>query len=196
MAPEEQVLVVERKVVEQIGMFQGLVFDVKRYLDEIFVPGVPRFMPRSQAEREVRRMHRLGLRGTWPGRDDFPPWLAEIPDPPMFLYVRGHLERDPPRLAIVGSRRASVYGKRVASDLGELAADAGFEVVSGGARGIDARAHRGALARRGRTVAVVAGGLDAPYPEDHAGLFDKIARKPSDGIGRPPSRETSRRRLT
>ncbi|MHC4352970.1 MAG: hypothetical protein ACYS0H_09635 [Planctomycetota bacterium] len=52
MAPEEQVLVVERKVVEQIGMFQGLVFDVKRYLDEILVAGVPRFMPRSQAEQD------------------------------------------------------------------------------------------------------------------------------------------------
>jgi predicted NUDIX family phosphoesterase len=52
MAPEEQVLVVERKVVEQIGMFQGLVFDVDRYLGAIFVPGVPRFMPRSQAEQD------------------------------------------------------------------------------------------------------------------------------------------------
>lgn len=52
MAPEEQVLVVERKVIETIGMFQGLVFDVKRYLDKIFIPGVPRFMPRSPAEQD------------------------------------------------------------------------------------------------------------------------------------------------
>ena len=52
MAPEEQVLVVERKVVEQIGMFQGLAFDVERYLSRIFVPGVPRFMPRSRAEQD------------------------------------------------------------------------------------------------------------------------------------------------
>ena len=52
MAPEEQVLVVERKVVEQIGMFQGLVFDVERYRDQLFVPGVPRFMARSQAEQD------------------------------------------------------------------------------------------------------------------------------------------------
>ena len=52
MGQQEQVLVVERKVIEQIGMFQGLAFDVKRYLDEIFVPGVPRFMPRSRAEQD------------------------------------------------------------------------------------------------------------------------------------------------
>jgi predicted NUDIX family phosphoesterase len=52
MGRQEQVLVVERKVIEQIGMFQGLAFDVKRYLDEIFVPGVPRFMSRSQAEQD------------------------------------------------------------------------------------------------------------------------------------------------
>jgi predicted NUDIX family phosphoesterase len=52
MAPEEQVLVVERKVIEQIGMFQGLMFDVERYLSQIFVAGVPRFMPRSQAEQD------------------------------------------------------------------------------------------------------------------------------------------------
>lgn len=131
---------------------------------------------RARAEREARGIARRGLHGTWPGQPDFPPWLAEIPDPPLFLYVHGHLERDLPRLAVVGSRRASAYGKRVAADLAELAVDAGFEVVSGGARGIDARAHRGALARGGRTVAVVAGGLDAPFPEDHGGLFDRIAR--------------------
>ena len=52
MAPQEQVLVIERKVLEQIGMFQGLEFDAKRYLDRIFVPGVPRFMPRAQAEQD------------------------------------------------------------------------------------------------------------------------------------------------
>jgi len=130
----------------------------------------------DRARREARRLERDGLSGTWPGRKDFPPWLAEIPDPPVFLYVRGHLAADRPRLAIVGSRRASPYGKRVAEDLAELSVEAGFEVVSGGARGVDARAHRGALARGGSTVAVLAGGLDRPYPPDHAGLFEKIAR--------------------
>lgn len=76
MAPEEQVLVVERKVVEQIGMFQGLVFDVKRYLDEIFVPGVPRFIPRSQAEQD-------------PSFKQLIPYVIMTHDGKYLSYVRG-----------------------------------------------------------------------------------------------------------
>ncbi|MHC4431217.1 MAG: hypothetical protein ACYTBS_05205 [Planctomycetota bacterium] len=76
MASEEQVLVVERKVVEQIGMFQGLVFDVKRYLDEIFVPGVPRFMPRSQAEQD-------------PSHKQLIPYVIMTHDGKYLSYVRG-----------------------------------------------------------------------------------------------------------
>ena len=76
MAPEEQVLVVERKVVEQIGMFQGLVFDVKRYLDAIFVPGVPRFMPRSQVEQD-------------PSYKQLIPYVIMTHDGKYLSYVRG-----------------------------------------------------------------------------------------------------------
>ena len=76
MAPEEQVLVVERKVVEQIGMFQGLVFDVKRYLDDIFLPGVPRFMPRSQAEQD-------------PSFKQLIPYVIMSHDGKYLSYVRG-----------------------------------------------------------------------------------------------------------
>jgi len=76
MAPEEQVLVVERKVVEQIGMFQGLVFDVNRYLDAIFVPGVPRFMPRSQAEQD-------------PSFKQLIPYVIMTHDGKYLSYVRG-----------------------------------------------------------------------------------------------------------
>ncbi len=76
MAPEEQVLVVERKVVEQIGMFQGLVFDVERYLSEIFVVGVPRFMPRSQAEQD-------------PSFKQLIPYVIMTHDGRYLSYVRG-----------------------------------------------------------------------------------------------------------
>lgn len=76
MAPEEQVLVVERKVVEQIGMFQGLAFDVKRYLGEIFVPGVPRFMPRSRAEQD-------------PSFKQIIPYVIMAHDGNYLSYVRG-----------------------------------------------------------------------------------------------------------
>ncbi len=76
MAPEEQVLVVERKIVEQIGMFQGLVFDVKRYLDQIFVAGVPRFMPRSQAEQD-------------PSFKQLIPYVIMAHDGRYLSYIRG-----------------------------------------------------------------------------------------------------------
>jgi len=76
MAQEEQVLVVERKVLEQAGMFQGLVFDVRRYLDKLFVPGVPRFMPRPQAEAD-------------PGYKQLIPYVIMSCDGKYLSYVRG-----------------------------------------------------------------------------------------------------------
>jgi predicted NUDIX family phosphoesterase len=76
MAKEEQVLVVERKVLEQAGMFQGLVFDVRRYLDKLFVPGVPRFMPRPQAEAD-------------PGYKQLIPYVIMSCDGKYLSYVRG-----------------------------------------------------------------------------------------------------------
>jgi len=76
MAPEEQVLVVERKVIEQIGMFQGLAFDAQRYLDEIFIPGVPRFMPRSQVEGD-------------PSFKQLIPYVLMAHDSKYLSYVRG-----------------------------------------------------------------------------------------------------------
>ena len=76
MAQEEQVLVVERKVLEQAGMFQGLVFDVRRYLDKLFVPGVPRFMPRPQAEAD-------------PGYKQIIPYVIMSCDGKYHSYVRG-----------------------------------------------------------------------------------------------------------
>ncbi|MFV0451677.1 MAG: DNA-processing protein DprA, partial [Propioniciclava sp.] len=97
---------------------------------------------------------------------------------PVGLWVRGCgdlaalVERS---VAIVGSRASSAYGDHVASDLAAGLAGTGITVVSGGAYGIDAAAHRGALAVTGPTVAVVAGGLDEPYPRAHAELFERIA---------------------
>jgi predicted NUDIX family phosphoesterase len=76
MAQEEQVLVVETRVVEQVGMFQGLVFDVDRYLDRFFVPGVPRFMPRSQAEKD-------------PGHKQLIPYVIMTCNGKYLSYVRG-----------------------------------------------------------------------------------------------------------
>ncbi len=91
------------------------------------------------------------------------------------LFVNGDVScLDRPCVAIVGTRSASTYGKAVAEKFGEAFARAGVTVVSGGALGIDAAAHKGALNAGGKTVAVLAGGVDTIYPAVHAGLFNTI----------------------
>lgn len=105
----------------------------------------------------------------------YPPLLRTIENPPPVLYVRGTLDPDVPRVALVGARDADDYGLQLARDLGEGLALAGVEVVSGGARGIDAAAHAGALWGQGTTTAVLGCGIDIVYPPENAALFDRLA---------------------
>lgn len=105
----------------------------------------------------------------------YPRILREIPGPPPVLYYRGTLPaQDEPTVAIVGTRRATSYGReattRIASDL----AAAGVTIVSGLAKGIDGHAHRGALDAKGRTIAVMASGVDIIYPPEHRQLAERI----------------------
>ena len=105
----------------------------------------------------------------------YPALLAQLADPPPVLSVLGQMAVLQQRaVGIVGSRNASANGQTLAETLAEALARAGVVVVSGLARGIDAAAHAGAL-RGGATVAAVAGGLDVPYPPEHAGLQRQIA---------------------
>ncbi len=116
----------------------------------------------------------------------YPPRLTTIPDPPPLLYVSGSLERaDHQAVAIVGSRKATAAGRLLTEELSRELASLGFTIVSGLARGIDAAAHRGALAGKGRTVAVLGCGIDRTYPPEHASLRKQIE---SDGavIGELP----------
>ena len=104
-----------------------------------------------------------------------PERLAAIADPPNTLYVRGAADAlDTPGVAIVGSRRATRAGRDFAHALARELASAGLSVVSGLAYGIDAAAHRGALAASGRTIAVLGSGLDRVYPRAHEGLALEI----------------------
>ena len=117
---------------------------------------------------------RLYRRGT----DQYPRSLLEIADPPSILYSRGeYLPQDQLAVAIVGSRRCTLYGRQVAEKLAGALARAGLTIVSGLARGVDAAAHRGALDAGGRTIAVQATGLTHVYPPEHAELATEIARQ-------------------
>lgn len=112
--------------------------------------------------------------GTILGRDEFPATIAEIPHPPLGLYTWGNPEvLEQPTIAIVGTRRASGYGKAVARKFAQDFARAGVCVVSGGAGGIDAAAHEGAL-EEGTTAAVLFTSVDDVYPRHHGGLFQRI----------------------
>jgi DNA processing protein len=106
---------------------------------------------------------------------DYPPLLRQIYDPPGLLFVRGSIgPSDNMAVGIVGTRHPTQYGLRQATRLAESLARAGVTIVSGLARGIDAAAHRGALAAGGRTLAVLAGGVVKIYPPEHERLAAEV----------------------
>ena len=108
----------------------------------------------------------------------YPSRLAEVPDAPATLHVRGRLlDADALAVAVVGSRRATPYGLEVAETLAADLAARGVTIVSGLARGIDSAAHRGALRVGGRTVAVLGSGVDVIYPPENRRLADEIAER-------------------
>lgn len=113
-----------------------------------------------------------------PEHPAYPSSLRELKSPPRRLWVRGTLAvAEPPAVAIVGTRRASPYGERVARAIASACVRAGACVVSGLAQGIDGVAHRAALDAGGRTVAVLGTGIDQYYPRPHRALQDRIARE-------------------
>lgn len=150
---------------------------------------VPRLSPKV-AERVIRSRKGIetvkiaesllekGIKVTVLGEPDYPFALAHIVDPPAILYTKGDLP-DPelPLIAVVGSRRATSYGKVVAHKLARDLVKAGWGVVSGMARGIDTAVHKGALEGKGYTMAVFGCGLDICYPRENRKLRDTIQEK-------------------
>ena len=107
--------------------------------------------------------------------DGYPAWLRAIADPPAALYCNGRIElHDRQAVAIVGARKATPYGLQITETLARELSGAGFTIVSGLARGIDAAAHRAALEAGGRTIAVLGCGLDVTYPPEHGRLREAI----------------------
>ena len=142
--------------------------------------GLKRFAWRSKVEDELRRSRELGTEWLTLADSAYPARLKEIADPPPVLWVRGSLrDEDRAAVALVGSRRPDRWGRettrRLAAELSELE----ITVVSGMAMGIDAEAHRGAIAAGGRTIGVLGCGLDRGYPAANRDLYKRI---PEDGV--------------
>ncbi len=195
LSPEEQALIALaqipgigpgriRLLLSQLGSAEAVLTASAKQLQRI--PGVgpqlaqniaafnARPVIQDQRLRAVRT--KAQLLSLW--NPNFPYLLQQIDDPPAFLWLRGRLtEVDQQAIAIVGTRRASEYGKRLATYFaGELARQ-GFTIVSGLAYGIDAAAHRGALHAGGRTLAVLGSGVDRIYPSSHRKLARAIVEQ-------------------
>ncbi len=125
--------------------------------------------------REEERLMQAGAAFITTRDEGYPKMLKEIHDPPIGLYRKGGYLFGQPCIAVVGSRRTTLYGQSVAKKLGAELAQMGFCVVSGLARGIDTAAHEGALSVGGKTVAVLGCGLDIVYPPENLGLYRRIA---------------------
>jgi DNA processing protein len=145
-------------------------------ISETLAEKITRWEDYADPAAEIRKADDLGARIITAVDDEYPGALREIHDPPIVLYVLGHItERDRHTVAVVGSRRASHYATECAKKLSFQMAYAGLTVISGLARGIDTAAHQGALAAKGRTLAVIGAGLAHVYPPENAELAERIA---------------------
>jgi len=162
-SPERVFSAPEKDLVQINGLSQQLVSSIKRYTVS------------KQVYEELNQVAKKKYKIIPLTDIDYPPLLRQIPDPPPFLYVYGNLSNTLKNIAVVGSRNATGYGisttKKLCSDLAAL----NMTVVSGMARGIDTAAHEGALAGKGKTIAVLGSGLENIYPAENRKLFHRIS---------------------
>jgi len=160
----EAVLAASRNALEEV---EGVGSEVSR--------NISKATKKNDASAEMKAAEALGVKIISAASEDYPQPLRRIFDPPLVLYVKGELkEEDALAMAIVGSRRASYYGKNQAERLAGSLAKMGFTIVSGMAWGIDSAAHKGALGAGGRTIAVLGSGLANPYPKGNEKLLAEI----------------------
>ncbi len=163
------------------------------------IKAIREFRRWKDVEETIRRCRDLDISIITLNDPVYPENLKNINDPPSVLYIRGSpQERDRYAVAIVGSRRPTEYGRRVAEKLSRDLAELGITIVSGLARGIDTVAHSGSLKSGGRTIGVFASGLDRVYPPENKGLVRRIMEGgyvvSEFPPGTPPNRENFPRR--
>lgn len=160
-----------------------------------------RFRPRLatlEVQRDLEIGARIGARVVIPGDGEWPESLDELPIPPWCLWVRGERPLAPvlrQAVAVVGSRMCTAYGETFASDLAATLARRDWTVVSGAAFGIDAAAHRGALAVDGATLAVLANGVDRAYPAANRLLIERVVEAGGVVSEVPPGSAPMKRRF-
>ncbi len=125
------------------------------------------------SSRRMEELRTAGVGVVLLGTEEYPPWLAAIPDPPDVLFVRGDLPAEA-GVAVVGSRRATRYGLNLARTMGAALGRRGVAVISGLARGVDGSAHRGVVEAGGRGIAVLGSGPDRWYPVSHRSLGEAL----------------------
>jgi len=137
---------------------------------------IRRWEDHADLPEELRLIRDFGARVVTLASPDYPALLRDIHDPPVVLYVWGDLlERDRHAVGIVGTRKPTHYATECAKKFSYQLASAGVTVVSGLARGVDTAAHQGALAAKGRTLAIIGSGLLSVYPPENIALAEKIA---------------------
>jgi len=169
-----------KKLIEQFGNAKRV---LEASLTELEATGMPAVSAQSIAMgKSLELAHQETMKAAESGATvvaldapEFPPRLKEIYDPPIVLFVRGNVEiLSQPGIAVVGTRHPTPYGIGMAERLAADLANRGFVIISGMARGVDSAAHRGAVAAKGKTVAVFGTGIDVIYPKENTRLADQI----------------------
>lgn len=182
-------------LVEQVGPSEALRALVSRDVDWLdrYLPRLTELDPR----RDLETLRRCGGRLVHPGTDEWPQRLDELAAPPACLWVRGPVDlRDLGQrsVAVVGARASTAYGEHVTGEIACGVADRGFVVVSGLAYGVDGAAHRASMTT-GRSVAVVAGGVDRAYPQGHHALMAALVDEGAVVSEVPPGSAPTRSRF-
>lgn len=129
-------------------------------------------------EKELESFTKAGIGFVTVDEKEYPGRLRDIPDAPPFLFFKGELPGDnEPAVAMVGSRKCSIYGREMCLKFSESLAAAGIDIISGMAAGVDGFAHRGAIKVGGKTYAVLGCGVDVCYPAMNRDIFDKLSGK-------------------
>jgi DNA processing protein len=183
-----------RRLIEQFGnvgdAWSAPETELKHVLDERSVESLVSTRRRLALDDEMERIESKGIDVLAIVDPVYPRLLAMIPSPPPVLYIRGTLlPEDDLAISMVGTRRATSYGREVAGRIAGELAEAGATIVSGLARGIDAASHNAALKAGGRTIAVLGSGVDIIYPSEHLGLAERIIENGALVSDYPPGRK-------